>query len=245
LKYAAAFAALSVGLLYLFITTSSVPAKFLIGSCTLTASGLSVVFAAGRPGLFGKRPDGGIAAWAVLLFWPYLLLNYLMLLLVRRVGREPPYSEIVPGLLLGSRLIPGDQRAFSALGINGVLDLTSELPEIPFLRRSGAYLCIPLLDTFPPSPDQIARGVDWIAAQIQSGPVYVHCALGHGRSATFVAGYAVRTGHALSPEEALRLVRERRPAIGLHERQISALSAYCRSLEDSNSGTAPLPPSRS
>jgi len=229
-KYALTFAILSFYLIYLALTGSSWPITVLLTSCAVSAAGLAAVYGSRRPAYLGKRPKGQIAPFAYFVFWPYLLINYLALALFRLIRRESPYSEILPSLYLGSRLLPCDRPVFAEIRIAATLDLTAEFPEIFFARLLPHYRCIPLLDTFPPSQEQLAHATDWIATQIQEGPVYVHCALGHGRSATVVAAYLLRTGRVSSAEEALSFLQERRPEIGLHRQQQSALSTFCRNL---------------
>ena len=47
-------------------------------------------------------------------------------------------------------------------------------------------------------------------------PVLVHCALGHGRSACVVIAHLLHAGRAATVGEALALVAERRPGVGLN-----------------------------
>ena len=57
------------------------------------------------------------------------------------------------------------------------------------------------------------------------GPVLVHCALGHGRSATFVAAYLLAEGLAASLPEALDLLRRVWPGVRLSDAQRRLLEA--------------------
>jgi protein-tyrosine phosphatase len=79
------------------------------------------------------------------------------------------------------------------------------------------YLCVPTLDALTPS-DSIARqAIDRIARS--DGPVYIHCAQGHGRSAAFAAAVLIRRGLARDVEEAERLLVTKRPGVRLNRRQ--------------------------
>jgi protein-tyrosine phosphatase len=51
------------------------------------------------------------------------------------------------------------------------------------------------------------------------GPVYVHCALGHGRTATVVLAYLLATGQVATLREGLARLRTLRPGVGLHRQQ--------------------------
>ncbi len=103
-----------------------------------------------------------------------------------------------------------------------MLDLTCEFSEIPALRQLS-YRCIPVLDTRAPSLDSLKAGAEWIKDESAKGPVYIHCALGHSRSATFVAAYLLLSGKARTPQEAIDKIKVIRPRIGLHPEQVALL----------------------
>jgi protein-tyrosine phosphatase len=55
---------------------------------------------------------------------------------------------------------------------------------------------------------QIQRGVEWAQEQLAAGQsVYIHCAHGHGRSATVLAALLIATGQASTAEEAVDIMR--------------------------------------
>ncbi len=229
MKYTIAFSVLAVGILALVSSLASTGGRALLVACAVASAGLAGAYGLRRPRLLGKRDDGSVAPLAWLVFWPYLLLNLSSLWSFRSLSREEPISEIVPGLYLGSRPLNADRAAFEQYSIAATLDLTAEFPEVPF-ARAGSYLCIPLLDTFPPTRDQLVRAATWIGQQLAEAPVLVHCALGHGRSACVVAAYLLRAGHAATVHEAVALISEHRPGVGLHDDQTRALEQYAESL---------------
>lgn len=49
---------------------------------------------------------------------------------------------------------------------------------------------------------------------------------GHGRSAVMAAALLLAGGEALSPDHALRLVKERRPGASPNRRQVHSLHAW-------------------
>jgi protein-tyrosine phosphatase len=53
--------------------------------------------------------------------------------------------------------------------------------------------------------------VDHAADCLDRGPVYIHCASGHSRSAVVAAALLVRLQRAGTLEEALAQIRKRRP----------------------------------
>ena len=106
-----------------------------------------------------------------------------------------------------------------------ILDLTSEFAGVGSGWEGLAYATIPLLDTRDPTTAQIQAAVDFIIAH-RDHQVLVHCALGHGRSATMVAAVLLRLGVAQDPDKAEELLREVRPGVRIHPGQRRALRAW-------------------
>jgi len=214
---------LSIGSAGVGILWENVVPKLLSFSAAAAFLGLALAYACSWPGLLGKKRSGHLLPSSYLLFWPYHLLNYLSLALFRMNRREARFNEVEPGLYLGGRLFARDQPALSALQISSSLDLTAEFAEVPFLRKMPAYFCIPLLDRTAPSPPELKAAVQFIRERLPHGSVYVHCALGHGRSATVVLAYLLATGKFANREEALKYLRARRPGVKLHPCQLRAV----------------------
>lgn len=67
----------------------------------------------------------------------------------------------------------------------------------------------------------------WAAQQVAAGrPVLVHCAHGHGRSATVLAAILIADGRAAGVAEAEALMQAQRPRVRLNRRQRAALLAW-------------------
>ena len=178
------------------------------------------------PRVLLKRPAGDLHPVSYLLHWPYHALNALALLLARRSSRAA--DEITPGVFLGRRLTAFDRSLVKQLGFVGVLDLTCEFSEYPALRALPHYRCIPLLDTTAPTDEELREGVEFIRKARREGPVLVHCALGHGRSAAFVVAYLLAEGVAADLPHALDLIRQPRPGIALSGAQAAALEEWTK-----------------
>ena len=177
----------------------------------------AVVYFLRAPRALGKRADGSIAWWAWIAWAP--LLGYMRLLheLARGLTGEPVANEVAAGVWVGRR-----PRAHELPdGIAIVVDLCAELPQAPGVADGRGYLAIPTLDAMSPTPAQIARAVD--AMQATSGPAFIHCAFGHGRSATVAAALLVRRGEATLDNVEHKL-RACRPRIGLNAQQRHALA---------------------
>ena len=229
MRYAIAFSMLTISLLAGVGRLNAPWGRAMLVACAAAAAGLALAYALRNPRLLGKRADGSLAPLAWLVFWPYFLLNLASLWSFRILSREEPASEIVPGLYLGSRPLRRDRASFETRSIAATLDLTAEFSEAGF-ARAVPYLCLPLLDTFPPARGELANVADWIGQRLAEGPVLVHCALGHGRSACAVAAHLLRAGHAATVDDAIALVSERRPGVRLEAGQMRALKDYAASL---------------
>ena len=177
------------------------------------------------PGLIGKRSHGSIVLWRWLLLWPYHLANSVNLHTLALLSRENAADEVAPGLFVSRRLTLLDRQLLAEGKIAAVLDATAEFPMLGALRGK-AYWCCPLLDMTAPSVEQLTEGVAFVMKQRQRGPVLIHCAAGHGRSATFAAAVLLSDGEASHPDEAIAMLREKRPGIHLNAEQRAALQAF-------------------
>jgi Dual specificity phosphatase, catalytic domain len=189
---------------------------------------LSAAYAGLGPGLLLKRPDGGRWPAVWLLHGPYFLLNELGFRLYRVAERRPPFDVVAPGLFLGRRLTAREARRAGLPAWSAVLDLAAEFPEVGPLRRAGAYRSIPILDASAPRPGELASAVAWLSERLTSGPVLVHCALGHGRSATVAVAYLMASGRAPTVEAGIAQVTASRPGVRLNPPQVEALRRFAR-----------------
>jgi protein-tyrosine phosphatase len=199
-----------------------------IGALLVWSGAACLVVAAGYAGVgarvIGKRPDGSLPALRVIALLPYLLGTWIVWFFARRRGSECG-QRIVDGLWLGRRPLRGELPD----EIVAVVDLTSEFPRSPDVG-TRAYCCHPLLDATAPDVDALTRLVDWIDAQ--PGPVYVHCAAGHGRSAAVVAAALIARGRARDAASAMAVVRAARRRARLNGPQSRSLDAFARTLRE-------------
>jgi hypothetical protein len=160
-------------------------------------------------------------AW--LLFAPYFLLNAVTFRLYRLLSREPAFVQVAPNLFFGRRL--SGREAEGAVWIS-ILDLASEFSEVRSLRVLAGYRSLPLLDAIAPSEEQLKDAAAWLGRAVESGPVYVHCALGHGRSACVVIAYLLSVGQVETVAEGVQLLRSLRPGVRLHPGQRRQLGVF-------------------
>lgn len=176
---------------------------------------------------FGKQADGRMRPWAVLALLPYLLLTWGTWHLARRISRERVLDEVVPGVLVGRRLLPGELPT----GVSALLDLTSEFIEPEGIRSACRYVSLPILDASTLPVERVAPVLRELAAL--PGPLYIHCAQGHGRTGMIAAALLVARGDAPDAKVALARVRQARPAVRLSAQQERALDALADALQPS------------
>lgn len=185
------------------------------------AARVSLAYARGEGAVFGKRADGGFGTARRLAFAPYHGVAWLVWRALAASG-EHPHDEIAPGLRLGRLPRPRELPADTTL----LVDLTAEFPR-PATGAGVEYVALPTLDGAAPAPEAFARLVERVARH--PGPVYVHCAAGHGRSAAVVAAVLVARGLAADPDAAAALLRARRPLVRMSRPQRALLAAWARS----------------
>lgn len=178
---------------------------------------VAIVYLARAPRALGKRTDGTIAWWGWILWAPLFVYMRLLHEAARTLTDEPVATEVAPGVWVGRR----PRRHELPPGIAMIVDLCAELAAAPGIATGRGYLSIPALDATSPTPAEMARAVDALLAA--NGPVYVHCAFGHGRSATLAAALLIRRGDA-TLDDVERQLRARRPRIGLNDHQRRALA---------------------
>jgi hypothetical protein len=220
MRYTLAFAAVS-GLLAFHAATSGGAMWALLwpaGSALLIAAG----YAGLGPGVYGKRSDGRPATAALAFLLPWLLPTWGIWHLGRRLSRVNPSDRVATGLWVGRRPLAGEVPA----GVTLVVDLAAELPLARGVAGGPglpAYLSLPTLDARPPSDEDMHR---LIAAAEGHAEILIHCAAGRGRSATAAAAVMLRRGLAATPQEAERLMRLARPAVGLNRAQRRWLARF-------------------
>ncbi len=140
------------------------------------------------------------------------------------------YSAITDNIYLGSDfcqagvcLIHGEE--FKNLGVSIEMNLSQEANELPPKDVEG-YIWLPVVDGYAPSQSQLAIGTSTIKEAIDTGKkVYIHCKNGHGRSPSIVAAYLIRF-EKMSLDQALSLIKEKRPESHIEESQIKALEEF-------------------
>jgi protein-tyrosine phosphatase len=216
--YGILFTVISLLLGYTAFSTRGASLLLLWPAANFLVLGIAYFFC--WPAIFGKRRDGTMTPLNVLLMLPYLFFCWLVWGITRIVSREDCSNEIVPGLHVGRRPLAHDVPREVTL----VVDLTAEFPETPEVMKGREYLVIPTLDGTPPHTMAFSEAAASVSAW--NSPVYIHCAEGHGRAATFAAAVLLTRGIACDIESALEMLKEARPAVRLKPRQRKLLQSY-------------------
>ncbi len=236
-KYSLTFAVLSASCLAAWLALQNgagwvaVP---LLGPA-LSFALLSAAYAGAGARLLFKLSSGSRSPGAWLLHWPYFLLNTVTFSLYRKLSDEPAFVRVSGNLYFGRWL-----SAHEASSVNWeyVLDLAAEFAEVRPLRQLPGYRSLPILDATAPTEDQLRTAVDWVSRSVEAGPVYVHCALGHGRSACVVIAYLLSAGQVGTVPEGIQLLKSLRPGVGLDPAQRRRLQDF----EPKSEGSAGLSP---
>lgn len=218
MKYAIAFGILGIYLLTLGCVLEGAGRLFLWPGFSLTA--VAAGYAGLGPAVFGKRANGSLAWWAVLLLLPYFLLTWTVWHVQRLMSREPCCNEIAPGLWIGRRSFAEELPKQVSL----IVDVTAEFAEPREVRTSHSYLCLPILDALAPDERELRNLVERITAW--QGGVFIHCAVGHGRSALVATAVLMKRGLAANPRQAEELIRKARPSVRLYPAQRRLLEKY-------------------
>lgn len=173
--------------------------------------------------IFGKQSNGKISLWAIALLLPYLSLIWLIWQ-IKRLLIKPAYHQITPNIWLGRRVNIDELPE----KINMIIDLTCEFQEPNNLITDRIYICHPTLDADAPEPDILQDLVRTMGDRPDRN-IYVHCALGHGRSASVVAAYLLITKQVASVEEAIAFLKNIRPRVNLNSRQQAKLAGLLSS----------------
>ncbi|WP_052573027.1 tyrosine-protein phosphatase [Haloferula sp. BvORR071] len=179
---------------------------------------LGVAHSRGGHGIFGKRPDGTLRWWSWVLFLPLLLYTAAVWHLIRLISREAAVNRLTERIAIGRRLLPGELKE----SFSNHVDLTAEFQEPDAYRSSAGYFAFPILDAAAPNPEHLAQAIE----SLKEGPVFIHCAQGHGRTGLFALALLLSSRAVGSLDEGLDLLAKARPAVRLNRSQLACARAF-------------------
>ncbi|WP_415947173.1 fused DSP-PTPase phosphatase/NAD kinase-like protein [Streptomyces sp. KLOTTS4A1] len=132
-----------------------------------------------------------------------------------RVAGINHFKSVDDRVWRGSAPRQAGYQELAARGVHTVIDLRAEklsAGELAVPRKAGLeVLRLPIRDGQTPTTEQVDRFLQ--AVETSSGPVFVHCGAGVGRTGSMVSAYLVRTGEATSAQAALRTLAVGPPSI--------------------------------
>ncbi len=173
------------------------------------------------------RERRSLSRLITLLTLPYMLVCWTFLLLRRGVTREAAFDEIIPRIYLGALPFAWHRGRYQAAEVQSVVNCCFEFPR-PLGYPNGANVhYMPTLDSTPPDLQLFRQAVDWAEQQASLGRgLLVHCAAGHGRSATLMIALLIRLGRFENLEDARSHVRHSRRGIYITRAQWRLLQAW-------------------
>jgi hypothetical protein len=199
-KYTAAFICFALGLGWAAAQSNNLASVALFWA-TVSCCVLAFAYGARRPGLVIGKKSNGSASW----FWttvnlPWLLFTWATWWVLANTSREPAVSQISGTNIFISRwpFLGGDLSKFEV-----IIDLAAELPR--FYKFEGRYESLPNLDGV-----ELVNSIP-LNELNRDTAILVHCAQGHGRSASFTALLLGRLGQSGSSEAAITSILLARP----------------------------------
>jgi protein tyrosine phosphatase (PTP) superfamily phosphohydrolase (DUF442 family) len=140
---------------------------------------------------------------------------------------RPDLTWIADDLAIGGRVLDDEWPMIVKAGVTAVVDCRAEARDpVELLERLGiGFLHLPTPDSGNFTPEQVVQGATWVHQRLTTGQrVLVHCQAGKGRSV--LIGASALTLRGLSPDDALALIRARRPIVTPTPGQIARLRAF-------------------
>jgi hypothetical protein len=193
---------------------------------------VSVAYLTNDARWFGKRTDGSRFWLATAVLLPYLIYVQSVWLLQISLSCEPAINYVNDSLALSRRLLPREVPDTVAI----VCDLTCEFVDPKPLRSNPGYRCHPVLDAGACSAAELIDLARRLPPS-NGNMLLIHCANGHGRTGMFAAVWLLTHGFVTTVDDAITMLQNARPGIGLRSRQrrlvVEALSKLQESDEPS------------
>ena len=142
-------------------------------------------------------------------------------------GRGLNVSQVNDWLYVGGSVPRSRYAELKARGITAVIDVRGErCDDAEALAALGIELLnLPVTDRYPPSVEQLMRGVAWALPRLeQGGRLYTHCEHGVGRGP--LVGLAVMVARGWEAPAAYRELRRARWQSTLNDRQLNGLADF-------------------
>lgn len=173
--------------------------------------------------LLHKHPGSGTIALPRLLLCLPALLPLWVFWWARHVlvqdWKEEPFHKVSQTLYLGR--FPLRYPSEFPIDVANIVDLTAEFVVRKDVASGRRYICLPSLDCeLPGAHDMVSLARD---VATWPGDTYIHCANGHGRSASVAALVMVLKGEAASVDAAFATMKSTRTLVGIQPQQRAVL----------------------
>ena len=162
-------------------------------------------------------------------------------------GRGMNVSRVNEWLWVGGSVSRARYATLAAEGLTAVIDLRAErCDDAAALAALGVELLhVPVTDRYPPSVEQLMKGVEWALPRLRAGGrLYAHCEHGVGRGP--LMGLAVMVAQGAEATAAYRALRQARWQATLNDRQLRGLadfaSAWAARVEQEGTATGRTAP---
>jgi atypical dual specificity phosphatase len=136
-------------------------------------------------------------------------------LMMTRLGCHVWWDKIDDNIILGALPLSWHVPLLKAEGVTHVINMCAEYagPGREYRQAGIEQLMLETVDFTEPSLRATMTAVDFINTNAKKGSItYVHCKAGRGRSAQVVLCYLIKY-KGLTPEEANKVLQERRPNV--------------------------------
>ena len=206
--YSVFFFSLSILFTYYSIEQNII---FLWPAANTAFFGLAYLF--NKPMLFAKSQNGRINILIHLINLPWLFFTTAVWRFGCLISKEAPFNKIPStNITIGRRLLKTEFPD----EIEIILDLTCEFNEC--LPDNKEYINLPLLDGIAP-PGNTVKQLQDILPRINNKQIYIHCAQGHGRTATITTLLLVLIKKYPKVEDAYKCILENRPKANMSRSQ--------------------------
>ena len=141
--------------------------------------------------------------------------------------------EVYPNVFVGDVYAAHNSNELKKQGITHVVNVACGVA--PAFPNDFKYLLVPLLDCASENiQDHFHKTSQFIKeALADNGRVFIHCLQGISRSATIAAAFVISDLSA-TPQEAVKIIKHRRPSIKPNSGFMNQLESYRQSLKESN-----------
>lgn len=164
----------------LFMPDYSIGCSIGLSWCGVTLALIARAYYKSNAG-FLKNERGDINICHYIAYLPYILTYWALWLFSRKTIRK-----IAPGIYIGGRISQWRAKSFSQNSHIAVFDLSAELPENPYFRRTATYHCMPMLDIGSTPEAYATQIINAILAELAKSSatekIYIHCTMGRFRS---------------------------------------------------------------